>query len=109
MASRRPRRPAGAFASYASPDALESPARFIATLKSEDGLAVAGAWVSIHLHGPGLLRPEGAYDGRGFTFQQTDDSGVLAFTWLPAHRSTDGPIRIGASSASPGNLRLRRL
>ena len=109
MASRRPRRPAGAFASYASPDALESPAQFIATLKSEDGLAVAGAWVSIHLHGPGLLRPEGAYDGRGFTFQRADDSGVVAFAWLPPPSSANGPIRLGASSASPGNLRLRQL
>ena len=83
--------------------------RFIVTLKRNDGLAAAGSWVSVHLEGSGLLRPEGAYDAKTFTFQRTDESGVAQFAWLPGKGATPGRIELRASTATRGSLTIRRL
>ena len=88
---------------------MASPARFIVTLKSENGLAIEATWISVHLDGSGLLRPEGAYDAQGFAFQRTDESGVIQFTWLPGKGASPGPIRLTASAATSGSLTVRRL
>ncbi len=109
MPSRRPRLQPGASASYASPDALSAPTRFIVTLKSEEGLGIEAAWVSVRLDGSGLLRPEGARDAQRFTFQRTDESGTVAFTWLPGSGAPPAPVRLSASAATNGRLAIRRL
>ncbi len=110
MTNRRPRlQQPGASAIYESDEAMASPTSFITTLKSADGLAIPTAWVSVHLDGSGLLRPEGAYDAKTFTFQRTDESGVVQFTWLPGKGATPGPITLRASAATTGALTIRRL
>lgn len=88
---------------------MSVPTSFIATLKRADGLAVEGAWVSVHLDGSGLLRPEGAYDAKTFTFQRTDESGVIQFMWLPGKGAPPGPIGLRLSTATAGRLTIRRL
>lgn len=118
MTQRASSRPTpGANTSYQSMDAMSAAARFIVTLKSRDGLAVVGAWVSVHLEGSGLLRPEGAYDAKTFTFQRTNESGVIQFTWLPGQgcdaragrtprqrghrRNAHDPATLGLGATSP--------
>ncbi len=99
----------GAPGTYESGEAMAVATCFIATLKRADGVAVPGAWVSVHLDGSGLLRPEGAYDAKTFTFQRTDESGVVQFTWLPGKGAPPGPIALRASAATAGSLTIRRL
>lgn len=88
---------------------MSAPARFIVTLKDESGLGLGGCWVSVHLDGSGLLRPEGAYDAKTFTFQRTDDLGVVQFTWLPGKGAPPGPIALHVSAATSGRLVVRQL
>ena len=110
MPSRRPRLASpGASASYVSNDPIADATPFIATLKDRDGMAIPGAWISVRLEGGGLLRPEGAYDAQAFTFQRTDQSGVVQFTWLPGKGSIPSPVTLTASAATSGALVLRRL
>ncbi len=110
MPTRHPRpHPPGVFAQYASGEPLRANTAFIAILKTMDGMAVAGAWVNVRLDGGGFLRPDGAYDMQAFTFQRTDESGVIQFTWVPGTGAVVGPISLLASAATAGQLAIRRL
>lgn len=101
--------PPGALATYESGEAMATPTSFIVTLKDEMGMAIPAVWVSVHLEGSGLLRPEGAHDSQRFTFQRTDESGVVQFMWLPGLGTPPGPISLQASTARGGSLVIRRL
>ena len=95
-------------AMYDSPDPLDGEVTFIATLKSADGLPVPNAAINVALIGGGSLQPDGGQPGLPFVFQETDERGLIRFSWLSGLNQPSEVI-LNASAAEGDSLAIERL
>lgn len=92
---------------FASDRPLGLAAHFTAILTDAMGTPVPHASVSIALIGDGSLEANGEHEGLPFLFQDTDEDGVIYFSWRCSGEPSE--IILNASSPHGASLTIKQL
>lgn len=94
-------------AMFASDRPLGRVAHFTASLTDAEGAPVPRAAVSIALFGNGSLEADGEHEGLPFLFQETDEDGLIYFSWRCAGEPST--LILNASTPSGATLVIKQL